>query len=105
MDDQNEIIARIKTSPEGTRIVYHRGLLAEDKGACDYEKKTYMQKGLAFFSGQIYEAYLDGFCALVQKRLDKNVFEYIAIVLPSEGRLERSLRNRQLHEGFFKSTV
>lgn len=105
MEDQNEIIARIKTAPEGTQIVYHRGLLAEDKGANEYDKKTYMQKGLAFFSGKVYEAYLDGFCTLVQKRLDRNVFEYIAIVSPKDGRIERSIRNRQLHDGFLKGTV
>jgi hypothetical protein len=95
----NENIALAKMAPAGTRIVYYTGELGRhshsDKNDPDWKRHAYV--GEAF-----YNLYLDGYVALVQKPLDKigtfdgkpyRAFEYIAVVLPAEGREKRSIDN------------
>ncbi len=97
--EMNEKIASAKLSPAGTRIVYHRGELGRDSRSDAYSEawKQYMHVAEAF-----YNLYLDGYVALVQKAgkvigtfggEPYREFEYIAIVLPPEGREKRAVEN------------
>ena len=95
--EPNETIARVKSSPVGTQIVYHEGFLVSDRGSSRPDRKSDLEKEITFIADEVYAAYLDGFCALVQKRIKLRVYQYIAIVLSTDNRIERSLRNRQLY--------
>lgn len=87
----NEVIARIKTEPEGTNVVYHVGFLAKDK-------MSDCGKDLALLSNAVYECYLDGFCSLTQKRVSSGKYRYIATILDEKGRTLRAKKNRSLHD-------
>lgn len=87
MQDPNEIIARIKTSPAGTSIIYHTGFIGNEIN----KKETRLE--LSVFADLVYKAYLNGYCELKQRKIKENRFEYIATTLPREGMFERSRRN------------
>lgn len=61
----------------GDRIIYFKGDLAFARWQ-ESEKK---QRSLANFAKVVYAEYKAGACALVQKKIKTNVYEYMAVKL------------------------
>jgi hypothetical protein len=66
----------IISAPKGTQVVYHAGLLAEDRGEAN---KTTVQAAVDDIAKAAVGLYEKGFVKLVQKRLAPFLCEYIAI--------------------------
>ena len=87
MFDHNEILARLRLSPPRAKVMYFEGFLIDSK-----------DRNVHFMANALYELYLDGFCELSQRKVRDFHYQYIATVLPTEGRTERAIRNRSLYE-------
>lgn len=63
--------------PAGSKLVYHTGFLAEDRG--ETGKKTPAQTAVHKTANAFWEMHRNGAVALVQRRLEPGLYEYIAI--------------------------
>jgi hypothetical protein len=74
------LTAWYRNSLRGTKVVYHTGFLARDREAKarDAAEKEYY-KELNAASNYMFKLAEEGRVALVQKRLEPNKFEYIAV--------------------------
>ncbi len=97
MIDFNETVAQLKTEKAGTQIIYHKGHLAYDKGVGSFDKKTPEQKEITAIGQLAYALYLEGRVSLTQRRQGPRRFDYIAIILPDNGKKDRALQNNELH--------
>lgn len=87
MSNCNEIMARLRTLPVGTKVVYHEGFLINAKS-----------KEVRAMTNAIYDLYLQGFYALTQKKVCDFRYQYIATVLSPVGREAREKRNKAIYE-------
>jgi hypothetical protein len=72
----SEEITSILEKPKGARIVYHVGMLAQDRGG--ERGKTEPQRAVNETANIAWNLYEQGKITLCQRRIGPNLFEYIA---------------------------
>ena len=65
------------SAKRGDKIVYFEGDLAFAR----YEESLRKERVLGRFANAVYQAYKDGHCVLVQKKLSPNTYQYMAVKL------------------------
>lgn len=69
-----------------------------DSGSSVLRKKRESERRISDLAEAVYELYLLGHCALTQRKIGDNRYQYIATILSTEGQTERALRNKELYE-------
>ena len=73
----SEFVRALISAKRGDQIIYFEGDLAFAR----YEESMRKERALARFANAVYQAYKDGHCLLVQKKIKLNTYQYLAVKL------------------------
>ena len=74
----NEIHDGILGAPRGTKVIYHRGMLARDCGGALERDASWSERAAREARGAAWALHEGGHCVLTQRRLGVLDYEYIA---------------------------
>lgn len=79
--DVNETYAKLNELKKGHRITYHVGFLARDRGPEEAARKTPQERDVCIVSATAWNLARRGKVSLVQERVSKECWAYVAVGL------------------------
>lgn len=76
---ESDFIRRLVSARRGDRIIYYRGDLAYERWKEDQSITNKTKRLVNRLAIVVYREYKHNRCRLVQRRIGKNCFEYIAV--------------------------